>query len=474
MKIHFLEDTYIRNAPNVTGDPPLGTVFKGSEIEVETDIVKGDTVQNNNGWYRDKNGWYYWSGKSRKIEPDLAGPVGQSMGGMIVTPVAPDKNSLPATASGGSELTTEKIPEGETRLVPSLEALLAIERGIHPGIKIPMPVPVLPLKDLNEPTPISNQPEPEPDGPPPPPDIHPLLWQNPVSQRLNWGVQNYLIARDWWQKRNLTGRGTTIAILSTGALPEHPDLVNITGQFQAQRGILVNDTDGLGTQAAVIAGGCGNTVFGVAPEARLLIGKVGDQDHMILPENLFAGLLWAINEKVDIIAMLVDFPELDATQTQTLQMLVNQAVGQGILLVAPVGTSENVKPESRFPAQLEGVFSVGAHDQYGQRSSFSTRSYHLDILAPGEGLLTSTPGRQTVANLKSTAIATAFIAGFLALIRQWQYNKGQVDPPAAVFGLLRDTAVARRSFNKGEDVEYGHGILNPVEVLKRLDSTYNG
>jgi major intracellular serine protease len=301
----------------------------------------------------------------------------------------------------------------------------------------------------------------------------PDFWQNPTPQKLNWGTQNYLIARDWWLSRHLTGRGVSIAILSTGADPEHPDLVNLAGRYQADNNPMT-DRHGLGTQAAVVAAGCGQTVFGVAPEARLLIGKLGEQDHLVTAGSLIEGLRWAIDARADVVAILVDLPEIGEQQLEALQLLVNQANDQGILLVAPAGTSENKKPESRYPAQLTGVLSVGAHDQYGQRCGFSARSYDLDLLAPGEGLLTSTPGRQPVTNLKSTSIAAAFTAGFLSLVRQRQKEANQVMTPALVFNLLCETAASRRPFNKGEDVEYGHGILNPIEVLKRLDSTYQG
>ncbi len=115
--------------------------------------------------------------------------------------------------------------------------------------------------------------------------------------------------------------------------------------------------------------------------------------------------------------------------------------------------------------------AVSAHDQFGQRCAFSAKSYDLDVLAPGEGLLCPVPGHQTTTNLKSTSIAAAFTAGFLALIRQHEREQGQESSSAAVFDLLRRTAVSRRAFNKGDDVEYGHGLLHPMEVLKTIDSS---
>ncbi|MCK6691909.1 MAG: S8 family serine peptidase [Thermoanaerobaculia bacterium] len=491
MKIRFLEDTNIRRAPRVTdADPPVGMMFKGAEIEVEPDMVSGESLQNISGWYHDKHGWYYWSGRAEKIieEPPPA-PPGGIFGGVVMFPVDekeehPDEDMTtppPPLANDDALLNNGEIPEGETRAVPSLEVLLEEEKRLRAGVgTLPRPPKEI-GPDILMPAGTRSTAPPsfarDPLAPPataPEPAQNmatvPVFWQNPAPQKLNWGVQNALIPRDWWLSRHLTGRGATIAILSTGADPSHPDLPGIAGRFQADNGPL-EDRHGLGTQAAVVAAGCGQTVFGVAPEARLLIGKIGEQDHLITPEQLVQGLRWAIGAGADVVAMLVDLPDLDPLELETLQSLVDRAIEQDILLVAPVGTSENKKPESRYPARLKGVLSVGAHDQYGQRCAFSARSYDLDLLAPGEGLLTSTPGRQTGTNLKSTSIAAAFTAGFLALVRQWQRENRQPLAPTLLFNLLCETSASRRTFNKGEDVEYGYGTLNPAEILKKLDAS---
>lgn len=480
MKIRFLEDTNIRRTPRVTdADPPVGVMYKGAEIEVEPDMAHGEDLQGNDGWFHDKHGWYYWSGRAEKIieEPPPA-PPGGIFGGVVVFPAAPEdhpdediQTPPPPLANDDTLLGNEEIPEGETRVVPALEVLLEEERLLRAGAgTLPRPPRELESDTARPPAARSVAPPVPPPEPVPTVVSAPVFWQNPAPQKLNWGVQNALIARDWWLSRRLTGRGVTLAILSTGADTAHPDLPNLGAQFQVDNGPMT-DRHGLGTQAAVIAAGCGQSVFGVAPETRLMAGKIGEQDHLITPDDLIRGLRWAIDSGADIVAMLVDFPDLSATHQEDLQALVNRAVEQGVLLVAPVGTSENKIPESRFPARLTGVLSVGAHDQYGQRCAFSARSYDLDLLAPGEGLLTSTPGRQTVTNLKSTSIAAAFAAGFLALMRQWQRENRQPLAPTLLFNLLCETAASRRTFNKGEDVEYGHGTLNPTEILKKLEAS---
>lgn len=503
MKIRFLEDTYIRSIPKSKGNKPLGTIHVDAEIEVEAVPVKGESLEKNNRWYRDKNGWHYWSGRTEIVEEKPPTP-GETHGGILVTPAhtqAIDASksepptsiplAVPPLANDDAQWGAEEIPKGETRLVPSLDILLEQEKRATPFVLPPANTrqenPVSPRITSAPPAqePIRQSrgmvaPEPPMTAPtaeaPPSISIEQKdsttgFLQNLEPQKLNWAVQNYLIAKDWWQKNNTTGRKVTIAILSTGAPDKHPNLPNQAGSFiySGADTPIMQDLNGLGTQAAVIAAGAGRTVFGIAPEASLLIAKMSDQDYLFSPDALIAALAWAIEAGADIIAMLADFPELNTEQLNHLQQLVKEATQRNILLVAPVGTAENKKPESRYPACLPGVLSVGAHDQFGQRCRFSARSFDLDLLAPGENLLTSGPGGQTTTSLKTTAIAAAFVAGFLALIRHWQWEHHLELTPDEVYDLLRKTAVSRRSFNKGEDVEYGHGILNPIEILNQIE-----
>jgi len=493
MKIRFLEDTFIRNAPQTNNDP-IGYILRSAQIDVEPTPVAGEAIENNRYWYCDKNGWYYWSGKVEVVEyqnpaPEVA-PYEDTSKAMPEEPEPLPLFEIPSFINSAALPKNERIPEGETRLVPLLEDLLLAEERFQAMLQAKKPQqgrsrsPEEDSFEVEQPEmPLTSRGMEASDFVPFPVDepAVPLqesavaFWQNPPAQQLNWGVRNYLIAQEWWQKRQLTGRGIRLALLSTGIAPDHPDLGKVEGIFQSPEvSNPVADSHGLGTQAAVVAAGTGQKVFGVAPEASLLIAKIGELDYTLTPEALEEGLKWAVNAQADIVAMLVDFPELGAEQAARLQAIISQAASQGTLFLAPVGNSDRKKPELRYPACLEGVFSVGAHDQYGQRSSFSAKSFKLDLLAPGEGLLSASLEGQPVANAKSVAIATAFTAGMLALICQWQRDRGLALSPDVIFGLLRETAASRRSFNKGEDVEYGYGLLNPIAILKRLDETYQG
>jgi len=475
MKIRFLEDTFIRSTPETGTENRIGIALKSAEIDVEPVAIKGEGIESNDLWFVDKNGWFYWSGRAVALESPVAPTPTAELQPTPPSQQAPRPSDRPPT---------ENIPPGETRLVPPLEDLLMMEQGFHAGPDI-VTATATPVADTVTAAVLPQKEQPVPDIPPPDEpawtgqaiaiEPQPASPQAIATHKLNWALRKYNIEKDWWQDRHLTGQNIRLALLSTGVAPDHPDLGIVEDWFQFQdSGQPMYDIHGLGTQAMVICAGAGEIACGIAPEVGLLIGKIGDQDHTIQPEGLIAGLEWAIGAKADIVAMLVDFPELNPEHTRKMNDLVKQAKDRGILLFAPVGNSENRKPESRYPAALDGVFSVGAHDQFAQKCSFSARSFQLDILAPGQGLLISGLNAASIDNAKTVSIAAAFAAGFSALVCQALRSMGQKSDPETVCTLLRETATARRNFNPGEDVEYGYGLLDPFSVLKRLDPNYAG
>lgn len=505
MRIRFLEDTHIRLVPDTQNGKPIGVLLKGAEIEVEPVLAKGEAIRGNDRWYFDKNGWYYWSGRVDAIAVDTDDILISATMGFIDFPAFISPNVA----------TTGQIPAGETRRLPPIEELTQVEnilmkrnqatvntelrpRGIDEALlevneesesvqvftetisrdesntaevltqslmveTSSRDVSEMKITDLtSEKTTILPQVE-------APAQEAAASLAMVKAEKLNWALQQHQIPEDWWNKRGLTGRDIKVALLSTGAELTLPDLAGVTHAFQyPSTDQTMQDLYGPGTQTAVLCGGAGQLLYGVAPEASLMIAKIGLYDNAITEEGLIAGLDWAIHAHADIVALLVDFSALQPNSEERLKALIKQALDRNILLLAPVGNSDNRKPETRYPAAFEGILSVGAHDQQNLRSNFSARSYRLDFLAPGEGLLTLDSKGTSVKSGRSTVNATAYIAGFLALLCQGLRNKGVPVQPASVFQLLRDTCIKPRSLAVGDNIEYGQGLLNPQELIKHL------
>ncbi len=506
MKIRFRKVTNIRSDHHSLGAAPLGVVYANTLLEVDGVIHEGATVNGDNRWWRDHNGWYYWAGETEAVMPEAEASNASSPTPSVPSPAAPlqlptappqsapdirppvpvsDTIRPPVPAAELMVLPVpddhfihDNVPEGEWRSLDEVIQPVAAPVSVPVAAQVAAPVPVAAPVQVAVPVAASVQvaesivfesiqtitftPENNPVA-------APSEMLPPRAQRLNWGLEAGQISSHWWQEKRLTGRGVRIAILSTGVDLQHPDLEGtpapiLENIFDNQP---FEDSHGLGTQAAIIAAGKGHIAYGVAPEAKLLLGKIGSTPNDITPESLVAGLQWAIAQKADVAALLVDFLELSELQKQQLGDVIAQALDANMVLLAPVGNSSERKPESRFPAALEGVISVGAHHSFNRRADFSAKSYHIDFLAPGEGLNTSDLQQGFGANLKNTAIATAYAAGFVALLRQWEKQQNVVYSPADIAALLQDTA-HYEGINKGKDTEMGYGILNPQAVLERL------
>ncbi|MCC7246292.1 MAG: S8 family serine peptidase [Saprospiraceae bacterium] len=470
MKIRFTENTKIRQRHDDPQAPVLGIAYQNTILDVNENLLEGFDIEGNNHWWQDKNGWYYWSGKTEVLQFDKDDALPPVVAKPIALPVPDDQESIPdgETRSRSREVPPRAIIDAPPRaIIPETPPRATTPLVIQPSV-----VEIKPTSELVE-VEITGSREKEPprsrEVPPraiievPPPVLETLPL--PIVQAGDWALNSRRIPEQWWQEKQLTGRGIKIAILSTGIDTSHPDLAPaLSGQFAFSDNDTLEDSHGLGSEAALIALGRGQMAIGVAPQATLLCGKIGPTPGDMTPENLIAALKWAIDNQADVIAMLADFRDLMPEQTQMLEQLISQANAQNIVLLAPSGNSFERKPEVRYPASLNGVLCIGAHNLMNQRCFFSAASKSLDVLAPGEGIRIGQHEGMPLWNQRDTCIATAYAAGIVALVRQ-------SDPTLTteqIRNILRESATAPNPLTKGTDTEYGYGILNPEALLSLM------
>src|SRR3546814_127904 len=117
------------------------------------------------------------------------------------------------------------------------------------------------------------------------------------------------IQRVWAETK---GYGVKVAVLDTGIESAHPalgdaidDIADFTGTGDA------GDRDGHGTHCAgiIAAHATGGVPFqGIAPEARLLVGKVLNDEGRGSPRWVADGITWAIRNGADIISLSLSGP----------------------------------------------------------------------------------------------------------------------------------------------------------------------
>ncbi|WP_368491122.1 S8 family peptidase [Clostridium sp. BJN0013] len=234
------------------------------------------------------------------------------------------------------------------------------------------------------------------------------------------GVEMIQAPKIWDQTK---GKGITVAVLDTGCDTTHPDLKErIVGgrNFTNDDGGNIDvyeDYNGHGTHVAgTIAAIENNTgIVGVAPEANLLIIKVLDEDGSGQYEWIINGINYAIEQKADIISMSLGGPE----DVPELHEAIQKAVNNNILVVCAAGNAgdgDESTNEFDYPGCYNEVISVGAIDLQRRSSDFSNSNNEIDLVAPGEEIL-STYLNGTYARLSGTSMAAPHVSGALALIK---------------------------------------------------------
>ncbi|PLT30583.1 S8 family peptidase [Peribacillus deserti] len=219
------------------------------------------------------------------------------------------------------------------------------------------------------------------------------------------------------------GKGMTIAVLDTGCDISHPDIKerikggrNFTKDDGGSQNIY-QDYNGHGTHVAgTIAASLNQTgVIGAAPEADLLIVKVLDKNGSGQYEWIKNGILYAIEQKADIISMSLGGPSDDPGLHEAIKM----AVQSNILVVCAAGNEgdgNDKTDELGYPACYNEVISVGAINLERRSSDFTNSNNEVDLVAPGEGIISTYLGGK-YAKLSGTSMSAPHVSGALALIK---------------------------------------------------------
>ncbi|WP_236060168.1 S8 family serine peptidase [Actinacidiphila acididurans] len=230
-----------------------------------------------------------------------------------------------------------------------------------------------------------------------------------------------------------TGQGVDVAVLDTGVDTSHPDLA---GRIVDTRSFIagedVKDHNGHGTHvASTIAGtgaASGGTEKGVAPGARLHIGKVLSNEGQGSDSEVLAGMQWAaVDEHAKVINMSLGDPD-PSDGTDPLSQAVNQLSAQtGALFVIAAGNSGDSGTVGS-PGAADAALTVGAVDSNDSLAYFSSQGPRVgdgalkpEITAPGVDILAArsqyaAEGEGYYQTLSGTSMATPHVTGAAALV----------------------------------------------------------
>ncbi|MFB9684280.1 S8 family serine peptidase [Amycolatopsis plumensis] len=269
------------------------------------------------------------------------------------------------------------------------------------------------------------------------PGVQRVALDGPVHVDLDHSVPQ-IGAPQAWQAGH-TGSGTTVAVLDTGIDATHPDLADAVAGARDFTGSPGGSDDrvGHGTHVASIITGSGaasaGRFRGVAPDTRLLVGKVLDDTGNGTESSVVAGMEWAAAQGADVIAMSLSGSVASGKDpaVDVLSEAVNRLTAQsGALFVVSAGNKGPRGGSVASPGAADAALTVGAVDGDDALAEFSSRGPRADgavkpdITAPGVGIVAAraknghlgTPVDDEYTAMSGTSMAAPHVAGAAAIL----------------------------------------------------------
>ena len=177
------------------------------------------------------------------------------------------------------------------------------------------------------------------------------------------------IGAEFPKQMGFTGKGIKIGVIDTGINISHPDFFNhketsrfLKGYDFVDNDTIPQDTNGHGTQVTGIIASDGQ-LKGIAPMAEIFSYRVSSDGESVPSNLIIKAINQAVEDRVDIINI-----SLGVNMTHNkIDEAVNNAISQGIVVVAAAGNSGPDKSTIGSPAKNPNAITVGA--TYNNRDS---------------------------------------------------------------------------------------------------------
>lgn len=307
--------------------------------------------------------------------------------------------------------------------------------------------------------------------PPPEPEPSPFAMAraDDPTAALPWHLGVTRVDSLW--NRGLTGAGVTVGIIDSGIDPTHATYggrvrgFNVVASDGGFIGGGTTDTTayreepGCRDHGTHVTGTAVSNGWGVATEAQAITVRVFEQisgSCRSWQSSQLAGIQALRERGARVISASIGGTSFSGSYATVIDILR----AEGTIFVGAAGNA-GVTPE-QFPGGYLSSVTVGSVNSSGTgRSGFSNFGTQLDVVAPGEGIVSTMPNQGT-ASKTGTSMATPHVAGVVALIRQ---RLPEVSSDSIV-AILR--AGTRDLGEIGCDDQTGCGLVDGMALVRLL------
>jgi len=186
------------------------------------------------------------------------------------------------------------------------------------------------------------------------------------------------IGAEFPKQLGFTGNGIKIAVIDTGINLNHPDFFNqdetsrfLKGYDFVDNDTIPQDTNGHGTQVTGIIAADGQ-LKGIAPMVEIFSYRVSSDGESVPSDLIIKAINQAVEDRVDIINISLG---VNITHNK-IDNAVNNAIKEGIVVVAAAGNSGPDKNTIGSPASNPNTITVGA--TYNNRDSSMVSTLEVD------------------------------------------------------------------------------------------------
>jgi subtilisin family serine protease len=316
-------------------------------------------------------------------------------------------------------------------------------------------------------------------------EINPPALAKPAS--INDSSAGELIGLSYAKALTRGSPDICIAVLDTGVGTDHPELLGKVRKgmdFVDLKGLdtsafigdfLGYDSDprdevGHGTHVTGILSARGLAMDeGIAPDCsimavRVLAAMKAENGHVVgagIVDNINAGIKWAVDNGADVINMSLGIKHTGGGLPH--EDVIRYALSRNVTVVAASGNDGSA--ERYYPGALPGVIAVGAVDNSGTVTGFTSYGANIFVVAPGLNIYSSFLDRK-YAFASGTSQASPFVAGAVGLMKSFAAGLGKRLGNDDIRRILKCTSDRVDSRMRNEHA--GYGLLNLADGFKLL------